>query len=1022
MINSEHTAPFTNLKNRFATPLIWLLLAAALVAIAAMLPWPAPAQAQGCELVEIRASETTPGAEFDLTFDFSGNCPAPSDDFVVTLDDDIGVPSRFSDDQVRISAPGRFYPEYVDAGETDDGDHELVIAGCSSWKRSLSGGDDVDCMDAGSLESIRITDLTLPRRPADTDEGYEITIGWDGVGRFSRSINVDASLEVDGDDEVNYGESVRFRGAGFADGLSVDIYVEPGTSSAACREISGWRQVGSTTVGSGGRFTFEEEITLADFRNAGKYQVCALDGEGTTSGTSISFEVRPGLEVAGGSDRRFAPGEQVTLRLIGGGTTGVNNVLVAGRPHRQWRQAGDNLLVTLPSNVTGRIVTILVEFGDDRASINVSLADIELDVSGYRTGVGAGLGQTVIVRANNLSGATDVIGVTLDGIELTFLDGNRSVDTVEVSRGQFTATVLLDDPSENRLSLIRKYIDDSDGEAKLSIETDNGIKATAEVALAVPTVTVTCPNGRECDEDNNAVKRGDSLLIRGENFPPDVNYYDAPRIEVIINDRDRNVDHTASTSWQYQYDIPRRGDPGERLVIDVTIDGFSLREVIDESLRNLRVAYAELEILPEVVRIGTPLSVTVGGLDGFSEGYSIWVRDGPPLRFDGNVEFGADRAGEFTGTSVINQEFHVEEISNNITKDVRLELHRNNERVVGVNPAVVTLSQGYQPRHPDAPPGPVVAADGPFSLTVTWVEPANDGGSPVTDYELQYRIGNSGGFNDAGYRGSGTGYTIAGLLQGTQYQVRVRASNAEGTGEWSRPGTGATAPLVASIETMPGSESVQAGEPARFHIILSHTATITVNLAHASAGGFGTDASGECRITAGNTCEYSVSTSEGQGSDSGSLTVEISPASEYSIGTQSAQVTLVNPAPTPEPTPTPTPTPVPEPTATPTPEPTATPEPTHTPVPPPTIDRTAITATAVAAVVGTEAGTARDRPTAEDESDDGGIDPLAIALIILVVIIVLAGIIGGGIWLFLRRRRGPQNGNGAPDDNGGPDA
>ena len=309
-------------------------------------------------------------------------------------------------------------------------------------------------------------------------------------------------------------------------------------------------------MGSGGRFTFEEEITLADFRNAGKYQVCALDGEGTTSGTSISFEVRPGLEVAGGSDRRFAPGEQVTLRLIGGGTTGVNNVLVAGRPHRQWRQAGDNLLVTLPSNVTGRIVTILVEFGDDRASINVSLADIELDVSGYRTGVGAGLGQTVIVRANNLSGATDVIGVTLDGIELTFLDGNRSVDTVEVSRGQFTATVLLDDPSENRLSLIRKYIDDSDGEAKLSIETDNGIKATAEVALAVPTVTVTCPNGRECDEDNNAVKRGDSLLIRGENFPPDVNYYDAPRIEVIINDRDRNVTtppaRPGSTSTTYR--------------------------------------------------------------------------------------------------------------------------------------------------------------------------------------------------------------------------------------------------------------------------------------------------------------------------------------------------------------------------------------------------------------------------------------------------------------------------------------
>ena len=1017
MIDFDYTALSHRMQYWFASPFLWLLLAAALAA-AVLLPGPAQAQA-GCRLAELHISETTPGAEFDLSFDFEGNCAPPRDDITVTLHEDIGVPSLIANHQVRIGAPGRFYPYYVDPGETDDGDHELIIAGCSGWTRSLSGGDDVNCADAGNLETIRVTNLTLPNRPADTDEGYVITIGWEGVGRFRDSINVDASLEVNGDDEVNYGETVQFSGAGFADGLSVDIYANQSNASAACSEISGWRQVGSTTVGSSGSFTVQVEISQTDFRNAAKYQVCALDGEGTTSGTSIAFDVSPGLEVAGGSERRFAPGEQVTLRFIGGAAP-VATVLVAGRLHRQWRQLGDNLLVTLPVNLSGRIVTISVEFGGGRASVNVRLADIELAVSGYRSGSGVGLGQTLIARSGNLEGASEVTSVTLDGIELTFLDGTHSVETVEVRRGQFIATILLDDPGENRLSLVRKFIDDRDGKAQLSIETNNGIQASAEVELAIPTVTVICPNGQECDEDNNTVKRGDSLLIRGENFPPDTNYYDAPGIEVVINDRDRNVDHTASTTWQYLYEIPRRGDPGERLDIDVTIDGHSLRGVIDESLRKLRIAYAELEISPEVVLIGDTLSVKVSGLDGFSSGYSIWVRDGPPLIFGGEVDFTSNRAGEFAGTSVIDREFHLEEVSTNSAKEVRLELQHNERRVVGVNPVVVTLSSGYRPRRPDPPSVPVVAPNGPFSLTVTWDEPGNDGGSPVTGYDVEYALSRDGGFSDAGHGGPDTSHAITDLLQGTEYEVRVRAINREGASDWSWPASRATEPLVASIETAPGAESVTAGAPARFRITLSHPAPLTVRLAYDFTGDFGTGGSGECAITAGNTCEYSIATSESPATASGSLAVAIVPAEGYSVGTSPAQVTIV----TTTPEPTATPTPEPEPTATPTPEPTATLEPTDTPVPPPTIDQAALTATVVAAVVGTSTGTARDRPAAEDDSNDGGIGPWAIAFIMLAVSVVLAGIIGVAVWLILRRRAGPgdANSDGDPGTGGALDA
>lgn len=990
-----------------------LLALAMLVGVASPAAAAPAGQSNPCEFQGLDPDDTAPGANFDLTFNFSGDCAAPPGDITITLHEDIGVPSRLEEDQVRISAPGRFYPQYVDVGETDGGDHELTVAGCSGWQRSLSG-DVVGCDDAGNLTQIRIIDLVLPNRPADDDDPYEVSIEWEGVESFSDNIVVVATLEVDGDDEVGYGETVQFEGSGFADGLSVYVYAQPGTSSALCD--GSWQEIGSATVDRRGRFTVEVEITQSDFPSAEKYRVCARDGEGTTNGMTIFIEVEPGLEVAGGSDRQYVPGEEVLLRLVGGGNQRVDSVLVGGQvlEDDQWRISGGNVLVTLPASGAGQI-TILVNFVDNNsATVNVRMADIALNVAGYPTDVGVGLGQTVIVRANNLLGAQRVSSVTLDGVRLTFLVGTDQEETIDVTgAGRFVATVLIDDPDENRRALIRKLIDDSDGAAKLSIETDNGIKASAEVQLAAPTITVICPNGRECDEDNNIVKRGDTLVIRGENFPPDTNYYNAPDIEVVINDRDDDVDLTAGTSWQYEYDVPRRGEAGERLDIDVTIDGFSLRGIIDQGLSRLRIAFAELDASPEEVLIGAPITVKVSGLDGFAGGYSIRVRNGPPLVFDGDVEFSSNRAGEFTGTAIIDQDYHVEEVSNNLPKEARLELLRNNERVSGVSHAIVTLSPRYQPRHPDAPNSPIITADGAFSLAVNWEEPANDGGSRVTGYNLQYRIGSSGGFTDAGYSGAGTGHTITGLRQGTQYQVRVRASNGEGTGEWSRPGTGATEPLVASIEAAPGSESIQAGEPVRFRITISEdwseAAPLIINLNDVFAGGFGIDGSGECEIVTGNICEYSVATSESQDSVSGYLTVEISPAPEYSVGTPSARVTIVNPAPPPSPTPTP----APEPTATPTPEPTPTPvpEPTDTPVPPPTVDRDAISATVVAAVVGSEAETVRDRPVAEDERG-GGISPLAIALIIIAVVIVLAGIIGTVIWLILRRRRGSGGNNG----------
>ena len=682
----------------------WLPVTVAVLIMVLLLNGASIARAQDdCAFDRVDAGgETQPGATFDLLLEFSGDC-RPVSDITIILHEAIGVPSRVEASDVRISAPGRFYPEYVDNGETDDGDHELIIAGCGSWKRSVSSDETVDCSEDVSVRRIRIDDLTLPDQPADEDDRYTVTVEWEGLPPNPKEIFVAATLEVDGDDQIGYGETVAFKGSGFTDDLTINVYVSPGSGSESCENVDDWRDIGDATVDRRGRFTVEAEITQSAFPNAGKYRVCVVDGAGVTNGTSIFIEVQPGVELAGGADREFTPGEEVVLRLIGGRNQSVDSVLVRGRllsrNRGEWQQSGDSLFVTLPVDASG-IITILVNFGNTggSASVNIKLADISLSVSGYNERTGVGLGQTVVVRANNLGGASEVDRVTLGGVELTFLEGNDSVEKINVTRnGQFIATALVADPNDNHLSLIRKLLDDSDGEAELEIETDNGITASAEVKLAVPAITVICPNGRPCDDDNNVVNRGDTLIIRGENFPPDRHYYDAPKIEVIINGRDRNIDHTASTSWEYRHEIPRRSDAGERLDIDVTIDGYSLREIIDVELRELRIAYAELEVAPETVRIRTPITVQVTGLEGFIRGYAIRVRNGPFLEFDGRTVFTSLGSGEFTGSSVVPEGFHEEEIAGNRTKEIRLELYKDGDRVTGVNPVIVTLLPGYQP-------------------------------------------------------------------------------------------------------------------------------------------------------------------------------------------------------------------------------------------------------------------------------------------------------------------------------------
>ncbi len=74
-------------------------------------------------------------------------------------------------------------------------------------------------------------------------------------------------------------------------------------------------------------------------------------------------------------------------------------------------------------------------------------------------------------------------------------------------------------------------------------------------------------------------------------------------------------------------------------------------------------------------------------------------------------------------------------------------------------------------------------------------------GPAVSDYDIQYRRKDTGGFREWSYTGADLDSRIFSLDRTTTYEVQVRATNAEGTGGWSLSGEGTTPNSPPRIET-----------------------------------------------------------------------------------------------------------------------------------------------------------------------------------------------------------------------------
>ena len=191
-------------------------------------------------------------------------------------------------------------------------------------------------------------------------------------------------------------------------------------------------------------------------------------------------------------------------------------------------------------------------------------------------------------------------------------------------------------------------------------------------------------------------------------------------------------------------------------------------------------------------------------------------------------------------------------------------------------PVTIVVTDENEP--PDAPDAPTVTAVSSTNLAVVWTAPSTVGRPPVSDYDVQYRIAASGAFTDAGYDGTGTATSLAGLRPGTTYAVQVRAHNDEGTSAWSALGTGATdantVPTFADGSDRRVAENTPSGQPLGAAVAATDADGdgLTYALSGADAVAFALDAdSGQVRTLAAldyetrTTYAVIVEVSDGQG-------------------------------------------------------------------------------------------------------------------------------------------------------------
>ena len=123
-----------------------------------------------------------------------------------------------------------------------------------------------------------------------------------------------------------------------------------------------------------------------------------------------------------------------------------------------------------------------------------------------------------------------------------------------------------------------------------------------------------------------------------------------------------------------------------------------------------------------------------------------------------------------------------------LTADVQYDFQLRAVNSAGAGSWSATVVN-VDPSPPGAPTIGFFSDETPGQLWIPWFPPADDGGAPVTHYDLRHIRNDATDKADVNWTQvddlSGTSYTITGLTSDVRYDVQVRAVNRAGDGSWS---------------------------------------------------------------------------------------------------------------------------------------------------------------------------------------------------------------------------------------------
>ena len=367
--------------------------------------------------------------------------------------------------------------------------------------------------------------------------------------------------------------------------------------------------------------------------------------------------------------------------------------------------------------------------------------------------------------------------------------------------------------------------------------------------------------------------------------------------------------------------------------------------------------------VPENTPVGVPIDLPVQAIDTDDDllTYSLSGDDASSFDFD-------TTSGQISTSTALDFE-------TKNTYEVMITVDDGHDGSASV-PVTIQVTDVDEPPDQMARPTAVGAHE---QITVSW-DPASNTGPAISTYDVQHRIRET---DTAGVTSFGPTISMGvvnQLVRGSYYEVQVRATNAEGTGQWSlkaqpdprvNPNVSpkfdrqVLAAKFSVVEGPSGGDPLGApyiaaeddGDPVVYLLDGVDAGVFSIGRATgqiALAEGFYLDFENPVDIGGDNIYVIEVVAKDGHnGSDRMDVEITVTDLDEPGNGTgpisptpQPTRTPTVTPtrSPTPTPTatpsPTPTPTPTPTVTPTPTPSPTPTPTPSRTPTPTPTLTAT----------------------------------------------------------------------------------